>query len=232
MAGLHRVPNAAVQVHAADLAAAQSWDGLSRHYGYTPEVLGPLRAKIEEEFHYRPRPDATGYAAGHAWDLGGGVTVRAHHLPGHTAGHCVLVVENEGLAFLGDIDLSGFGPYYGDASSSLADFRRSLAAVARLDARVWVTSHHRAVVTDRAQFDDWLAAYTAKLDERSERLLAMLATGPQSLEALVRQRLLYPPEHDALWVDYAERRTIAQHLDELQAQGRVRALDDGRIAAA
>ena len=60
----------------------------------------------------------------------------------------------------------------------------------------------------------------------------MLATGPQSLEALVRQRLLYPPEHDALWVDYAERRTIAQHLDELQAQGRVRALDDGRIAAA
>ena len=232
MAGLHRVPQAAVQVHEADLAAAQSWDGLSRHYGYTPEVLGPLREKIEAEFHYRPRPDATGYADGQAWDLGGGVTIRAHHLPGHTAGHCVLVVENEGVAFLGDIDLSGFGPYYGDATSSLADFRRSLAAVARLDARVWVTSHHRAVVTDRAQFDDWLAAYTAKLDERSERLLAMLATGPQSLDALVRQRLLYPPEHDALWLDYAERRTITQHLDELQAQGRVRALDDGRYARA
>lgn len=233
MAGLHRVPNAAVQVHEADLAAARSWDGLSRHYGYTPEVLGPLRAKIEQEFHYRPRPDATGYADGAAWDLGGGVRIRAHHLPGHTAGHCVLVVENEGVAFLGDIDLSGFGPYYGDACSNLADFRRSLAAVARLDARVWVTSHHRAVVTDRAQFDDWLAAYTAKLDERNDRLLAMLAAGgPQTLDALVRQRLLYPPEHDALWVDFAERRTIEQHLDELLAQGRVQVLDDGRFARA
>ena len=35
--------------------------------------------------------------------------VRAQHLPGHTAGHCALLVENEGLAFIGDIDLSGFG---------------------------------------------------------------------------------------------------------------------------
>ena len=51
--------------------------------------------------------------------------VCAHHLPGHTAGHCALVVESEGVAFIGDIDLSGFGPYYGDATSSLADFRAS-----------------------------------------------------------------------------------------------------------
>jgi glyoxylase-like metal-dependent hydrolase (beta-lactamase superfamily II) len=232
MAGLHRVPRAAVQVHEADLAAAQSWEGLARHYGYSDAVLGPLRTKIEADFHYRPRPDATAYADGQTWRLGGGVNIRAQHLPGHTAGHCVLVVDSEGLAFLGDIDLSGFGPYYGDATSSLADFRASLAAVARLDARVWVTSHHRAVVTERAQFLDWLAAYTAKLDERNHRLLAMLAAGPQALDALVRQRLLYPPEHDALWVDFAERRTIAQHLEELMAHGRVRGLDDGRFALA
>lgn len=231
LAGLHRVPQARVMVHEADLAAAQSWDGLGRHYGYPDTVLGPLRAKIEEQFHYQPRPDATGYASDAVWDLGGGVRIRAHHMPGHTAGHCVLVVESDGVAFIGDIDLSGFGPYYGDATSSLADFRRTLAAVARLDARVWVTSHHRAVITDRADFLAQLSAFAGKLDEREARLLAMLGGGPQRLDDLVRQRLLYPPEHDALWVDCAERRSITMHLDELVADGRVRVLDDGRFAA-
>ncbi len=192
-------------------------------------MLGPLKAKIEQEFHYLPRPDATGYADGATWQLGGGVTVRAQHLPGHTAGHCVLWVDSEGLAFIGDIDLSGFGPYYGDATSSLADFRRSLAAVARLDARIWVTSHHRAVITDRADFLAQLALFAGKIDARNDRLLALLAPGPQSLHDLVRQRLLYPPEHDALWVDCAERHSIAMHLDELLADGRVRQQDDGRF---
>ena len=229
MAGLHRVPQARVMVHDADLAAAQSWAGLSAHYGYPEAVLGPLKTKIEQEFDYRPRPDATGYADGASWQLGGGVTVRAQHLPGHTAGHCALLVDSQGLAFIGDIDLSGFGPYYGDATSSLADFRRSLAAVARLDARVWVTSHHRAVITDRADFLAQLAAFAGKIDERSQRLLALLAPAPQSLDWLVRQRLLYPPEHDALWVDCAERRSIGLHLDELLADGRVRQQGDGRF---
>ena len=229
MAGLHRVPQARVMVHDADLAAAQSWAGLSAHYGYPEAVLGPLKTKIEQEFDYRPRPDATGYADGASWQLGGGVTVRAQHLPGHTAGHCALLVDSVGLAFIGDIDLSGFGPYYGDATSSLADFRRSLTAVARLDARVWVTSHHRAVITARADFLAQLAAFAGKIDERSERLLTLLAPAPQSLDWLVRQRLLYPPEHDALWVDCAERRSIGLHLDELLADGRVRLQGDGRF---
>ncbi|MBC7726781.1 MAG: MBL fold metallo-hydrolase [Microbacteriaceae bacterium] len=230
MAGLHRVPRAQVQVHEADLAAAQSWAGLSAHYGYPAEVLADLRSRIEAQFHYRPRPDATGYADGATWALGGGVQVRAQHLPGHTAGHCALLVDNVGLALIGDIDLSGFGPYYGDATSSLADFRHTLAAVARLEARVWVTSHHRAVITDRPQFDAALAAFTAKIDERSDRLLAMLAPRPQPLADLVQQGLLYPPGHDAPWVDFAERRSIGLHLDELIADGRVRQLDDGRFA--
>ena len=64
MAGLHRLPRARVQVHEADLAAAQSWSGLSRHYGYPPEVLAVLRPIIERDFHYQPRPDATAYADG------------------------------------------------------------------------------------------------------------------------------------------------------------------------
>lgn len=131
------------------------------------------------------------------------------------------------MAFIGDIDLTGFGPYYGDATSSLAAFRRSLEAVKAIPARAWVTSHHRGVVSDRAIFLDLLAAFTARIDERAERLLQMLGDGPSTLDALVQRRLTYPVGYDELWVNDAERRTIAQHLNELCANGRARLLDDG-----
>ena len=192
MAGLHRLPRAAVWAHEADVAAARSWAGLARHYGYPDATSERLRAMIEARFHYHPRPDAQAYADGACWDLGGGVRVTAFHLPGHTSGHCALLVEPDGVAFIGDIDLTGFGPYYGDATSSLAAFRRSLQAVQDLPARVWVTSHHRGVVSDRATFLAHLAAFGARIDERSERLLQMLADGPSTLEALVQRRLTYP----------------------------------------
>ncbi len=220
MAGLHRLRHLPVHVHEADLAAAQSWEGLSRHYGYTPPVLNTLKTKIEAEFNYAPRPDARPYADGALWDLGG-VRVRAVHMPGHTSGHCVLLVEPHGIAFIGDIDLSGFGPYYGDATSDLGDFRRSLARLGDLPASVWITSHHKGVLTDRAAFLSALHAFAARIDAREARVLRMLEAGPRTLAELVRMRLMYPPEHKDLWVDCAEERAIGMHLEELAAAGRV-----------
>lgn len=227
MAGLHRVPRAQVQVHQADLEAVRSWEGLSRHYGYTPQVLTGLKKKIETQFDYLARPDATGYADGATWELGG-ARVRAVHMPGHTAGHCVLVVEPHGIAFIGDIDLSGFGPYYGDATSSLAQFRVTLERMQTLPASIWITSHHKGIVTDRATFLKMLHAFAARIDEREQRLLAMLSAAPRSLDELVRERLLYPPDHHDLWIDCAERRSIAQHLDELVERGLVAPHGEGR----
>jgi len=219
MAGLHRVPQARVQVHEADLAAAQSWDGLCRHYGYAQPVLDALREIVLRDFFYCPRPDASAYRDGALWELGGGVRVRAHHLPGHTSGHCALVVESEGVAFIGDIDLTGFGPYYGDATSSLAQLRESLRRVAEIEARTWVTSHHRAVVTEREKFLADLARFAAKVDERSDKLLAYLQDGPHSLEQLAQRRVLYPQGFELPYVESAERNTIRMHLLELQDAG-------------
>jgi glyoxylase-like metal-dependent hydrolase (beta-lactamase superfamily II) len=226
MAGLHRVPKAGVQVHEADLRAAQSWPGLCAHYGYPPDVLAEMKTLVERDFHYVPRPDATPYIHDQRWELGGGVQIRAHHLPGHTSGHCALIVESEGVAFIGDIDLTGFGPYYGDATSSLKAFRKSLTEVADLDARVWVTSHHRAVITDRTKFLSDLAGFASKIDERNEKLIGYLRDGPQSLAQLAQRRLLYPPGFSLPYVESAELNSIRMHLDELVTQSVVRKSGD------
>ncbi len=225
MAGLHRLRHAPVHVHEADVAAARSWEGMARHYGYVPEVLARMRTMIEKDFHYAPRPDALAYKDGASWDLGGGVTVRAIHMPGHTSGHCVLLVEPGGIAFIGDIDLSSFGPYYGDATSSLAAFRRTLEAVKDIPAKVWITSHHKAVITDRETFLALLKAFASRLDAREEAIADHLGRQPSTLAELVARRFVYPKHLDDVYYADAERRVIEQHLEELARAGR--AIDEG-----
>ena len=231
MAGLHRLPRAPVHVHEDDLEAARSWDGLVAAYGVEdPERVREMEIQFRRDFFYAPRPDALGYKDGARWDLGG-ARVQAIHMPGHTAGHCVLLVEPEGVAYIGDIDLTGFGPYYADASSSLGGFRRSLTRLPDIPAKVWVTAHHRGVYTDRDRLLRDLAAYEAKIAEREQKLLAMLGDRPKTLPQLVAERLLYPSNFNGPWVEAAETRTISQHLDELLADGRVREESDGLYRA-
>jgi glyoxylase-like metal-dependent hydrolase (beta-lactamase superfamily II) len=227
MAGLHRLPQARIHAPMADLPAVQSWAGFAAAMGMDdPLLLAQLLEQFQRKFFYAPRPDAQGYEDGACWELGGS-RIRAFHMPGHTAGHTVLLIEPEGVAFIGDIDLTGFGPYYGDACSSLRDFRTSLARLPDIPARAWVTSHHRGVYTDRERFLRDLQAFAGKLQEREQRLLALLAPGPQTLGQLVEKRLLYPPGFDAPWVRMAESRTISRHLEELLADGRVRMEESG-----
>ena len=222
IAGLHRLPRARVLAPQGDLEALRSWQGLARHYGYAPGVLGDMKQKIERQFHYVARPDAQGYADGATWELGG-VRVRALHMPGHTSGHSVLLIEPEGVAFIGDIDLSSFGPYYGDATSSLQAFRRTLRAVAHVPARVWITSHHKGVITERETFLALLAAFAAKLETRERAIAEHLGrAGPRTLDELTAHRFVYPRGYQDVFIEDAERRIIAQHLASLAAAGRVR----------
>jgi len=220
LCGLGRLARARVQAPEGDLAAIQSWDGLARHYGYRPSALEKMKVKVERDFHWVPRPDAVGYADGAVWELGG-ARVRAFHMPGHTTGHSVLLVEPQGVAFIGDIDLSSFGPYYGDATSSLAAFRRTLRAVADIPASVWVTSHHKGVLTDRETFLALLAAYAAKIEAREQAIADAIAGGTGTLDALVEHRFMYPRGYQDVFIEDAERNTIVQHLESLIERGRV-----------
>ena len=221
-AGMHLLPGAEVFAPEADLGAVQSVEGMMAHYGYSPEALRRMRVKIAEDFHFLPRPDAVGYGDGRVWELGGGVTVRAVHMPGHTGGHSVLLVEPGGIAFIGDIDLTGFGPYYGDACSHLPAFLDTLERIRSLEARVWITFHHKGAITDRETFLGLLDAFTGRIHQREEAIVAAIGAGGMTLEQLVAHRFLYPPGYTDVYVEDAERKTLREHLALLLAGGRVR----------
>ena len=229
-AGLHLLPQAEVWVHEADVDALRSMAGLMAHYGYAPDAINAMESMVVDKFYFQPRPDARAYPDGHVWDLGG-CQVRAMHLPGHTRGHCALVVEPQGVAFIADIDLTGFGPYYGDACSSLTDFRESLARVARMEASVWVTSHHKGVITDQQQFLSLLENFRDRIDQRAEAILTALKGEGKTLVELEEQQFLYPKGFKNEYSADAERRTIELHLEELVVQG-LAVLQNNRYIAA
>lgn len=232
LAGLHRFPGVPCSVHTLDLPALCSLDGLMAAYGYSahPEIEARWRRTVVEDFHYAPRPDATALRDGDVIDLGGDVRVHVVHAPGHTAGHCCLLVEPDGVLYLADVDLSSFGPYYGDAVSSLEDFDRTLSMLRGLGASRYVTFHHVGAIAERAAFVERLDRYAAVIEARERRLLDHLRE-PRTLAELAARRIVFRPHDEVAYADPVEHRSIAQHLERLRRRGAVAEVAAGRYLA-
>ncbi len=229
-AGLGLFTDAQVHVHHEDLVGLSGIDGLMQIYGYGGALAEITRVWVLEQFAQVPRPDAQGFADGAIFDLGGS-TVRVFHTPGHTRGHCVFRIEPEGVLFLGDIELSSFGPYYGDAWSDLADFERSIELVRGIEANAWVSFHHVGLIDQRSVFLERLDRFAARIREREDAMLAFLAE-PHTLEEMIARRFVYPAHANLPFIDAVERRTIGQHIARLQQQGRVVAVEPAAYRAA
>jgi glyoxylase-like metal-dependent hydrolase (beta-lactamase superfamily II) len=221
IAGLALFPRAPVHVHEADRVGLRSIDDMMTIYGYEEPVGAGFREVVLRDFHYVPRPDAIAFADGAVFDLGGGVRVRAIHTPGHTRGHSCLFVEPDDVLYLGDIELSSFGPYYGDAWSDLEDFERSLALVRDIQARWYATFHHIGVLEGRAAFLERLDRFTAVIADRERRLLEYLGE-PRTIADVVAHRFVYRPQDPVSFAAPVERRSMSLHLHRLVAAGRVR----------
>lgn len=228
-AGIRGVRHEELHVHERDVAAARDVAALMDLYGVPDSARSSMTAMVRDQFGFVGWPEARAFAAGQVFDLGG-VTVRAVHAPGHTAGHTVFLVEPDGVLVTGDIDLSSFGPYYGDAASSLDDFESTLVAVREIPAEWYVTFHHKGVVTGHAAFAAAIDAYASVIDRRSAALLALLPTAdaaPRSLDALVAHGIVYRPgTRPAVFGDSVEQHTIERHLQRLCEQGLAVERDD------
>jgi glyoxylase-like metal-dependent hydrolase (beta-lactamase superfamily II) len=228
--GLGHFGQRPVAVHEEDQPALHSLDGLLAAYGY-PAVGNEWTDELINDFHVSFRPDAATYADGQCWDLGGGVTMTAVHLPGHTAGHCGLLIEPVGFFYLGDIELTGFGPFYGDASSDLDRFEVSLARCREVHARWYGTFHHKGVIEGREAFLRELDAFAAVIGRRDDAIVAHLDE-PRTLDDLARHRFLYRPHVEAPYVFDVERRSAAMHVAKLLRQGRIVEVEPGRYQRA
>jgi glyoxylase-like metal-dependent hydrolase (beta-lactamase superfamily II) len=207
----------------------QSLDDMMAIYGYPEPIHSAFTKTVLETFHWVERADAVPYRDGDVFELGQ-TRIRVLHLPGHTRGHCALWIEPEDVLFLADIDLSSFGPYYGDAWSDLADFERTLERVRELDARYYATFHHIGVLEGRAAFLERLDRFSAVIRDRERRLLDYLAE-PRTLDEIAEHRFVFRPKDPVAFAVAVERRSMAQHVDQLLEAGRVSQVEPDRFVA-
>lgn len=224
LAGNGTFPTARVHVHEEDLPGVRSLEGLMAVYGLP--MSHEFAGEIVEHFHYAPRPDAKGFVDGEVFDLGG-VTVEAVHLPGHTRGHSGFRVS-DGVFFLSDIDLTGFGPYYGDVWSDLEDFEASLTKVRDEEADYYVTFHHKGVIEGRKEFVRQLDGFTAVIDRRHRAMLDYLAE-PHTLDEMAAHRFIYRPHVQLSFADSVERRSADLHVQRMLARGEAVEAEPGRF---
>ena len=217
---------ARVHIHNDDLSAAQSLDGLLDVFGFDPEVRAEQAISMVEEMHYTPRPDAEGFTDGHVFDLGE-LDVTAMHLPGHTRGHSGFHIDG-GVFFLSDIDLTGFGPYYGDVWSDLEQFEESLRVVRDVEAEYYVTFHQKGIIEGRETFLTMLDKFHSVIGRRHGEMLDYLAE-PRTIDEMAERRFVYRPHVDIPFVTTVERRTAELHVQRMLTRGEATEVDSGRF---
>lgn len=148
----------------------------------------------------------------------GATKLRVLHTPGHTPGHLALFHEEEEILFAGDIDLTSFGPWYGNPEADLEDFRRSIIKVRDLKPRLVLTGHLEPVTEG---IEERFNKYLEVLEKRDELLLDFLKE-PKTLEEIVDAKLIYRkhPEPVEVYRRFEEL-MIAKHLISLEKNGLV-----------
>lgn len=194
---------------------ALSLESLENFYdasGMTAREREFFHEAMLRDFHFKPRKADRLFSGEELIDLGG-VTVDVIPTPGHTPGNCSFYFREPELLFLGDYDLTSFGPWYGDTKSDIEATISSINRLRSIPAKVWIVSHERGFfLSDPGGLWD---RYLRTIDEREGRLLDLLTT-PRTMPQIIEARVLYGKKRAPLGLfEIGERGHMAKHLERL-----------------
>lgn len=199
-----------------DAAPLSDLDLLMDSYGIDDDFRDYWRLVLKEQFHFRPRKPTRFLKGGDIINLGR-VTVEVMTTPGHTPGHLAFFFKEAGVLFMGDYDLTRFGPWYGDVYSSIEETISSVELLRNIPAKVWVASHETGVFEEEPGkiWDQYLDA----INEREAKLMNLLEE-PQTLEDIVGAWIIYKrPREPKAFFEFGERAHMKKHLEKLMHQG-------------
>jgi glyoxylase-like metal-dependent hydrolase (beta-lactamase superfamily II) len=210
--------------HPADAPAIESIEGMARMVGIEDRPwLDIWRVVMTEQWGYEPMPVTRKVVEGDEVCLGEN-TVRFVHVPGHTPGNMCLHFLERNAVYLADIDLTPFGPWYGNRYSDIDAFLVSIERVKTLGADLWYTAHGQGLIA--GDITARLDAFAHVVDQREGRILDFLSS-PRSFEEIVDAALVYGKRWEpAEMFDYFEGTMLGKHLERMERSGTVK-IEDG-----
>lgn len=183
-----------------------------------PDYREYWKQLLENEFHFKPRKATKFLIGGQSIHLGG-VTVEVLSVPGHTPGHLAFFFQEPKVLFIGDYDLTQFGPFYADLYASIEETIASLNLLRRIKAEIILTSHETGVFFGNP--GPLWENYLNIIQERDRKLLNLLEE-PKTMEEIVRSWIIYGREREPkAFFEFAERAFMKKHLDRLIRLGKV-----------
>jgi hydroxyacylglutathione hydrolase len=214
---LHRFPGVEVWTTALDATPLESLETLLEQSGAVgTRFEADYRRRLIEEYNYVACTIARRIEDGETLRFGG-TAARAVIAPGHTPGHLCLRFPQEDVLFLGDYDLTPFGPWYGDRVADIDDFLRSGRMLSGLGAEINVVSHEEPI--HKGSIREKMEAYLSVIDRREEKLQKYLSE-PRSMEEIIAHRIVYGKNAASEWFDGGEYALMARHLERMIAGGR------------
>jgi hydroxyacylglutathione hydrolase len=177
------------------------------------------REILTTSFHFKPRTP-TGFLTAGTQRSVGGLTMEILSTPGHTPGHTAFFFPEQGVLFMGDYDLTKFGPWYGDVGSSIEETIVSIKRLKKVPAQVWITGHETGLF--EADPGELWKRYLDVISIREEKLLDLLKQ-PRTFNDIVEAWIIYgKPREPKAFFAFGERAHMKKHLEKLMRQGIVR----------
>lgn len=185
------------------------------------------RKILVKDFHFRPRTPSGFLQEGTA-QTEGGSAIEILGTPGHTPGHTAFFFPEQGVLFMGDYDLTRFGPWYGDVESSIEETIASIRRLRKIPTKVWITGHETGLF--EADPGELWERYLDVISVREEKLLEFLKT-PRTLDAIAEACIIYgKPREPKAFFAFGERAHMKKHLKKLMREGIVRQEGEGYVS--
>ncbi len=177
-----------------------------------------------EQFHYHPRKVDQYLTDSQIIDLDC-VTVEIIHCPGHSPGSLSFFFKEPGILFIGDTDLTPFGPWYGDRYSNIDQIIATVKKLRKIPAKIWLTGHEYGIFETNP--DEIWDNYLGVIQTREDKLLEFLST-PRTLDEIAEAWIIYGKSKDPV-AEFLmmERICMRKHAERLIKKGKV-VLDNNR----
>lgn len=140
------------------------------------------------------------------------------HSPGHTHDHTCFGINGLEKLLLVDIDLTEFGPWYGNIVSDLGHFKKSIEHIIDLQPKMGISSHLLDPVTEG--LEEQLRSYLAFFEKRDEEILHHIAEGVDTVKQLAQIPIIYPRIPYSVYLLFEEI-MLDKHVELLSKNDRV-----------